>query len=46
MFRYAHLDVNNKVIGVYFLSGVVNRPDYILSETAEIGQKYINGEFI
>jgi hypothetical protein len=47
MFRYAHIDGNNIVFGVYFLSGPVVRPDYIESETAEIGQTYnpVTGEF-
>lgn len=47
MFRYAHINNENVVIGVYFLSGAVVRPDYILSNTAEIGKSYnkTTGEF-
>lgn len=47
MFRYAHIDGNNIVFGVYFLAGPVIRTDYIQSETAEIGQtyNYTTGEF-
>ncbi len=40
MFRYAHLNSLGVVIGIYQLSGEVERPDYIQSEDAEIGDTY------
>lgn len=41
--RYAHINAQNDVIGVYNLTGEVVRPDYIQSETAEIGEHYNAG---
>lgn len=41
--RYANIDAQNAVIGVYYLTGEVVRPDYIASETAEIGDHYDAG---
>jgi hypothetical protein len=44
--RYAHIN-SNTVVGIYYLTGEVARPDYIQSETAELRQIYdpVSGEF-
>lgn len=44
MIRYAHLDSFDLVIGVYQLSGEVDRQDYIMSDVAEIGDLYSRDE--
>lgn len=40
MHRYAHLNDENEVVGIYQLHGEVDRADYVQSETAELRQIY------
>lgn len=46
MFRYIELDSKSFVVSVIETPKELNSENYILSSSGEIGQRYVNGEFI